>query len=124
MTIQDFMHLDPDKIPPDLLAEIGEHMLCDEVPCEYCEGWTPRTHEWKFYRRGGIGVCDKCLNDYETMLRRLIERRRQPPWSGMRMIFFHWKVISVGLGRTLRRHLIRMAFEDFYECQRLTEKWM
>jgi hypothetical protein len=124
MTVQEFLTIDPDTLTADQLAEVAEAMLCDLIPCEYCSSWVPRSHEWGYYKMGGVEICPVCQKHHETMLERLIERRRQPPWSNMRMIFFFWQVTSVGLGRILRRHLIRTAFEDYFECERLVKKWM
>ena len=124
MTAQEFLAINLDTLTSDQLAAVAEAMLCDLMPCEYCEGWTARTHEWDFYKKGGVECCEVCQEQHEAMLLRLIERRAIPPWSSMRMIWFNYKVVSLGLRRLLRRHLIRMAFEDFFECQRLTKKWM
>lgn len=124
MTVQDFIHVDVDTLPPPELAIISEHALCDEVPCEYCLKWTPRQHEWHDYITGSVEVCFACQKQLEAMLGQLIERRAMPPWSNMRVIYFRSKVISVGLGRLLKRHLIRMVFEDFFECQRMVGKWL
>src|SRR5208283_2507470 len=119
MTVQDFRYPDLDALSPEAIGVLAEHALCDEVPCEYCTKWTPRQHEWHQYMTGSVEICPDCQEKYWAMLRTLAERRLNPPWSKMRMIWFRWKVISVGLGRILRRHLIRMAFEDCFECRRL-----
>lgn len=58
------------------------------------------------------------------MLGRLIEGRRQPPWSGLGQGWLNYKVLSLGGRRLLKRHLIRLAWEDYYECQRLVKEWM
>ena len=124
MTVQDFISIDLNTLNPQDLPLVSEAYLLDFVPCEYCESWTPRTHEWHEYITGSVEVCPVCQEQYWAMLRTLAKRRRQPPWSNMRTIFFSWKVISVGLGRILRRHLVRMAFEDYFECARLVKKWL
>jgi hypothetical protein len=115
MTVQDFLTINPETLNAVDLAAIAEAYLMD---------WTPRQHEWHQYFTGSAETYTDCQEQYWAKLRTLAERRSNPPWSKMRMIWFHSKVISVGLGRILRRHLVRMAFEDYLECQRLVKKWM
>src|SRR5208282_3465717 len=124
MTVQDFISIDPNALNPQDLAAVSEAYLLDFVPCEFCESWTPRQHEWHQYITGSVETCPDCQEHYWAKLRTLAERRSMPPWSKMRMIWFRWKVKSVGLGRILRRHLIRMAFEDFFECRRIVRRWL
>ena len=124
MTVQDFQTINPEILSHNDLAVVAEAYLLDFVPCEFCESWTSRQHEWHQYITGSVEICPNCQEKCDTMLRRLIERRRQVPWSNMRKIFFSWKVVSIGLGRIMRRHLVRLAFEDHFECARLVKKWM
>jgi len=60
MTAKEFLHIDPDKIPPDQLPLIAEMMLCDMVPCGLCGRPTPRRHDYDYFAYEGIETCSMC----------------------------------------------------------------
>ena len=123
MTVQDFISVDPNSLSPSDLAEVSEAYLLGLVPCEYCSSFTQSRHEWHEYLTGSLEECPSCEKRHEAMFLRLLRSWANPPWSNMNMIWLHYRIVSVGLQRILRRHLVRMAFEDYFECQRLVRKW-
>ena len=79
MTVQDFQTINPEILSHNDLAVVSEAYLLDFVPCEFCESWTSRQHEWHQYITAVRGDLPRLPGRIRTMLRRLIERRRQIP---------------------------------------------
>ena len=63
---QSFLNLDPDSLSADNLPVVAEALLCDLMPCEFCSCWVERQHEWDFYRRGGVEICDECQEQIDA----------------------------------------------------------
>lgn len=76
---QKFLTLDPDTLPADQLAEVAEHILCDVVPCEFCESWVPRRDEHGYYEIGGVEVCDACESKFQQSKRPLPDVGKRSP---------------------------------------------